>query len=188
MSRYRDTRIHGRESIATFLRAVDRNLSKATTVVIIGGGAAVFHHATTTTNDIDTYEALSEELETAIERASSETGMVVPVRHSAVAQLPWNFEDRLERQLPELLRLEVWVLEKHDLVLSKTVRGDEHDDQQILEIHRSIGLDFDVLVDRFQTEMGSIVGDLTRIRTQFLQVIELLFGELERVHAEKLLK
>ena len=64
MSRYRDTRIHGRETIARFLRAVDRNLSKSTTVVIIGGGAAVFHHATTTTNDIDTYDALSVELET----------------------------------------------------------------------------------------------------------------------------
>lgn len=188
MSRYRETRIHGRENIAAFLRAVDRHLSSASTIVIIGGGAAVFHDAAITTNDVDTWDALNAELATAIDAATTETELDIPVRHSGVAQAPWNFQDRLERQLPELEHLQVWVMEKHDLALSKTVRGDEHDEQHIVEIHRSVGLDYDVLVQRFRSEMASVVGDLERIRAQFLQLIELLFGELKRVQAEKMLK
>lgn len=84
--------------------------------------------------------------------------------------------------------LEVWVLEKHDLALSKVMRGDEHDEQQILEIHQRIGLEFDTLVTRYRDEMRHVIGDPIRLRFQFLMLIERLFGELKRVAAERLLR
>jgi hypothetical protein len=185
---YADTRTLGVEEIRAFFEVVDRHLTATTSLVIIGGAAAAFHRAESTTNDVDTVDAPGSALVTAIEQAIAETGLFVPVSRSSVAQMPWNYEDRLERQLPELKYLEVWILEKHDLTLSKIVRGVEHDLQQLEEIHRNSGLDFEILVERFRTEMASVVGDPIRIRQNFLALVERLFGELKRVSAEQRLK
>lgn len=185
MTRFRHSHGYGLEEIQTFFRAIDHHLNGAASVVIIGGAAAGFHGAISTTNDVDTYEVVGADLHLAIQRATST--LAIPMNHSPVADVPWNFEDRLERQLPELAKLEVWILEKHDLALSKTVRGSEHDEQQIREIHDRVGLDFDVLVPRFRDEMSHVTGDPERIRQQFLQLIQTLFGELKRVAAAKLL-
>ncbi len=76
----------------------------------------------------------------------------------------------------------------HDLVLSKTIRGYDHDLQQIREIHERAGLSFDVLVERYRDEMSHVMGDPARIREVFLVMIEDVFGELKRVAAEKALK
>jgi hypothetical protein len=185
VSRYQLSRIYGLDEICAFLRAVDLRLSSRSSIVIIGGAAAAFHQSTSTTNDVDTREAITAEVRAAVEHVAAENEIAIPMNHSAVADVPWNFQDRLVRQLPELLMLEVWVLDKHDLVLSKTMRGDEHDEQQILEIHRAVGLDFDVLVQRFRDEMDHVIGDPVRIRQQFLQLLDMLFGELKRVAAAR---
>lgn len=74
------------------------------------------------------------------------------------------------------------------LVLSKTVRCYEHDLQQILEIHQSVGLSFDLLVERIESEMTNVIGDPVRIRSNFLIMIETVFGELPRASSEKRLK
>jgi len=188
MSTYR-SRAFGADEIRKFLHAVDRHLTQRVRVEIIGGGAAALAHgASSTTTDLDTFNAINSELLEAVARANEETGLQIPVSQATVADVPYNYEDRLERQLPDLKHLEVRVLEKHDLVLSKTVRCYEHDLQQILEIHGSVALSFDVLVDRFESEMTNVMGDPTRIRLNFLIMIETVFGELPRASAEKRLK
>lgn len=164
---------------------MDRHLNAPASVVIIGGAAAAFHRAQSTTTDVDTQESLNAELEEAIRHARAETGLDIPVNHSTVAGVPYNYEDRLERMLPELKNLAVWVLEKHDLALSKVIRCYEHDLQQLDEIHMHSGFDFGILLDRFRTEMGHVVGDPERIRQNFLELIERLFGESKRVKADK---
>ncbi len=153
--------------------------------VIGGSAAALAHGATSTTTDLDTFTAISAELEEAVARATAETGLEIPVSRAGVADLPINYEDRLERQLADLKNLEVWVVEKHDLVLSKTLRCFDHDLQQIREIHDRVGLSFDVLVERFDSEMDHVMGDPARIRANFLVMIDEVFGELKRVVAEK---
>jgi len=188
VSTYR-SRAFGADEIRAFLQAVDRHLTRRVRVEIIGGSAAALAHgATSTTTDLDTFTATNNELLEAVARASEETGLEIPVSQATVADVPYNYEDRLERQLPELKNLEVWVLEKHDLVLSKTVRCYEHDLQQVLEIHQSVGLSFDVLVERFESEMNNAIGDPARIRANFLILIETVFGELKRAAAEKIFK
>lgn len=188
MSSYKDTRILGAGELRVFFEAVDRHLTARAAIVIIGGAAAAFHRAESTTNDVDTLDALNADLQTAVERARASTGLSVPISPSAVAQVPDGYDERLERVLSHLDRLEVRILEKHDLALSKMVRGVEHDMQQLEEVHRNSGLDFDTLVERFGTEMGSVVGDPQRIRLNFLELIERLFGEFKRVVAEQRLK
>ncbi len=171
-----------------FLHAVDRHLRRRTRVEIIGGSAAALAHgATSTTADLDTFTPTTAALEAAVARAAAETGLHIPVSQAGIADVPLDYEQRLERHLPELEKLEVWVLEKHDLVLSKTIRCYEHDLQQIREIRDRVGLSFDVLVKRFRDEMDHVVGDPARIRSNFLVMIEDVFGELKRVAAEKAL-
>lgn len=185
MTRYRDSRIYGLDEICVLLHAVDRHLTSPASVVIIGGAAAAFHGAESSTSDVDTHNALEAELQGAIRRALAETGLSITINRSAVADVPWNYEDRLERKLPELSNLQVWVVEKHDLALSKIVRCYEHDLQQLEEVHAHVGLELDVLVTRFRIEMGHVNGDPVRLRANFLELIGRLFGEMKRVKADQ---
>ena len=180
-------RNYGKDEIHRFLRAIDHHLESHARLVIIGGGAAALHDATSTTNDVDTCNAITEHLAHAVRLARENTGLEIPISESTVAEYPYNYEDRLERVLPELQHLEVFVLEKHDLALSKVVRGFAHDDQQVRSIHRAAKLDFDVLLARYQTEMDHIT-TAPRLELQFLEMIETVFDELKRATAERELK
>ena len=188
MSTYKSTRIIGVTQLTEFFVAVDRHLTTSASIVIIGGSAAAFNGATSMTQDVDTFEQTDEGLDRAIVQARIDTGLQIPVSSSNVADVPWNYKDRLVRPLPELKKLRVLVLEKHDLALSKTVRGTEHDEQQISEIHQANPLDFTILVSRFNDEMSHAVGDPSRLRGQLLDLIEQLFGGLQRSRAEKMLR
>jgi hypothetical protein len=182
-------RAFGADEIRTFLRAVDRRLTTHTRIEIIGGGAAALAHgASSTTADVDTFTPTTADLEAALGLATRDTGLKIPLQQAGVADVPINYEDRLERQLPELEMLEVWVLEKHDLALSKALRWHEPDAQQLREIRDSVGLSCELLIERFRDEMSHVMGDPARVRTNFLAMIEDLFGELMRVAAERTLK
>jgi len=182
---YRDRRIYGIEDIATLLREVDRHLNAPARIVIIGGAAAAFHGAVSTTTDVDTHNALSADLQAALEQARFVTGLDIPVSYSAVADVPYNCEDRFEQPFADFRCLEVCILEKHDLALSKVIRCAEHDLQQLEEVHASAPFSLDVLVVRFRDEMSHVIGDPGRIRGNFLELIERLFGELKRTEADR---
>ncbi len=167
-----------RTQLVRFLEAVDAALAGPATVVVIGGTAAAIQYgARTGTRDIDTWSAVDAELTAAVARARATTGLEIPFGKSGVADGPHDFESRLTRALPQLRRLTVLVPEKHDLVLMKTLRCYEHDIAAIAEIHAHSALDLDVLVRRFEDEMGSCVGDPTRLRGSFLVVVERLFPD-----------
>lgn len=67
-------------------------------------------------------------------------------------------------------------------------RGSAHDFQQLAEIRDEVGLDNDLLVERFRTEMTHVLGDKARIKSNFVELIDHLFGELRRVDAERVLR
>ena len=127
------------------------------------------------TRDIDTWTRVHADLAVAAERARQTTGLAVPFAQSGVADGPHDFESRLERVLPRLRRLKVIVPEKHDLVLMKVLRGDEHDLQAIEAIHQRSPLDLSILVKRYQDEMSATIIDPGRLRGQFLTMVERLF-------------
>lgn len=172
MRRYR------RDEIEQFLSAVDAALSQPARVVVIGGSAAALHYGVTrATHDIDTWDVVRADLAAAVEKARQTTGLPVPVGTSGVADPPYEFESRLERVLPALSRLEVYVPEKHDLVLMKTMRADEHDIHAMVEIHTNSPLDLETLVQRFKSEMSAAIGEPQRLRRNFLVVVERLFPD-----------
>jgi hypothetical protein len=69
----------------------------------------------------------------------------------------------------------VRVPEKHDLVLMKILRGDEHDLQAIEAIHQRSPLDISILLKRYQEEMSGTIIDPARLRGQVLTMVERLF-------------
>lgn len=172
-----------REQLEQFLEAVDAALIEPARVIVIGGTAAALHYGVTqATHDIDTWNTIQGSLAVAVEKARQITGLPVPFQQSGVADAPYRFESRLERVLPQLARLTVQVPERHDLVLMKTMRCDEHDLDAISEMHAYAPLDLEVLVQRFKDEMNAAIGDPQRIRGNLLVVVERLFPhEVDRV-------
>jgi len=143
-------RVYTPDELRRFLEGVDAALLGKAEVVVIGG---------------------------AVERARQATGLAVPFAQSGVAYGPAELESRLERALPHLERLAVKVPEKHDLVLMKVVRGDEHDLQAIEAIHQRSPLDLETLLDRYQGEMGAAIIDPRRLKGHVLTLVERLFPE-----------
>ena len=69
------------------------------------------------------------------------------------------------------------VPERHDLVLMKVIRGDEHDLQAIEAIHQRVPLDLEILLDRYEGEMGAAVIEPRRLKGHVLTMVERLFPE-----------
>jgi len=171
-------RVYTPQELRRFLAAMDRALDHPAEVVVIGGAAAALEYGVATgTRDIDTWTRVHEGLAVAAKRARRTTGLGVPFSRSGVADGPHDFESRLERALPRLRRLKVMVPEKHDLVLMKVLRGDEHDLQAIEAIHQRSPLELPILVTRYREEMGAAIIDPRRLRGQFLTMVERLFPE-----------
>jgi len=175
-----------RRQLETFLRAVDAALDQPVDLVVIGGSAAALHYGVgRATHDIDTWTNVEAGLAAAAASARSMTGLNVPLQKSGVADAPVDFESRLERVLPDLQKLTLFVPERHDLVLMKAVRCYEHDLEAIAGIHAHSRLDLGVLVERFREEMSPI-GDPVRLRRNFLVVVERLFPEAAESVASRL--
>ncbi|HUU02391.1 MAG TPA: DUF6036 family nucleotidyltransferase [Myxococcota bacterium] len=163
--------------LKTFLEAIDRNLENDFTMIIIGGcAAALAYKVDRHSLDIDTINDTSE-ISQACQVARKETGLNVPVGAAGIADPPCDYEDRLQPlKIDGIKRLQIFVPEKHDLALMKIVRGDEHDIETIAEIAGNVGLDYEILVNRFQKEMGQAIGRPETLKLKFLVVIERVFG------------
>jgi hypothetical protein len=143
-------RYYVRAEIERFLRAVDKALKRRATIIVIGGGAAALEYRIDDpTTDIDTFNALGADLRRAIETAREATGLPMPFEQSGAADRPYDFEDRLLRALPSLMRLTVFVPERHDLAPMKTLRGDQADFAKLQAIHERTPFDLSVLLQRY---------------------------------------
>jgi len=178
-------RRHDAAELRRFLTAIDAALALPASIVVIGGSAlALGHGVAAATSDIDTYESRLDAIATAADRARTVTGLAIPIENSRIAQVPPGYEERLQRALPELTRLEVWVLEAHDLAASKLLRGNEHDRQQLLELHRAVELDLGTLIARFHDLLAEHVGDLTEPRWSLHHFVREVWGEIAALEVQ----
>lgn len=170
-----------------FLDAVDGALSRRVFVILIGGGAAALGYGVRSgTKDLDTLTELTG-LERAITVARAETGLDIPMETTPVADLPYEFESRLVRVLPRLRRLDLHVPEAHDLALSKLVRAHAGDLAALEELNARHPLSFDTLVHRYRDEMTHAIGEPRRLDQNFLLGIHVLFDEVKREEARRIL-
>ena len=166
-----------------FLGAVDRHLTAPAALILLGGSAIALYGVAAGTTDIDTFETDLSKLQSAIELARAETGLDIPVTDTAVADAPYEYETRLQGVKADWTFLRVAKLERHDLALSKTVRGYENDLVAIQRLHEIVPLDLPTLVERYLNEMTHAIGNPDKLEGNFLLLIERLYGDMaaERV-------
>lgn len=170
-------RKYTREELVKFVRSMDRVIEEPTEILVIGGAAAALKYgATASTKDIDTWHAVPRAVAKAAADARAETGLPVPIEKAGVSDGPYHYEDRIQTVSMRLKKLRILVPERHDLALMKVVRGDRHDEDMIAEIHAHQPLKLDVLLKRFEEEMGHVTKDERILRTQFRALVSRLFG------------
>jgi len=177
-----------RRQLVSFLRAIDRNMRRPASAIVIGGAAAaVAYHAGTKTADIDLWKGLTPEILEAAECARQETGLAIAIGAAAVADLPYDYEDRLRPARG--LRLDKLVLafpDKYDLALAKAVRGYQHDLDAIEGIHRRHHLSEKTLVSRFEKEMSAAIADPRKVQFNMAMLAARLYGlEAGRLLAQR---
>lgn len=174
------------EALRNFLTAIDRHLDRPATLIVIGGSAcAIGYGVGLGTNDVDTFNSIDDAVQVAIERARSETFLEIPVSRSPVADVPREFEERLQPVMQELVHLTVLVPEKHDLALSKTLRCNEHDLDAIEALHRLHPLDQETLVERYMDELSAAIGDPRRLDQNLVLLVRCLYGEIDADRVKK---
>lgn len=169
------------EELRRFFTAVDRHLTAPARIIVLGGSAIALYGVQSGTIDIDTWETDLSPLQSAIQLAREETGLDIPVSDTGVADVP--FASRLHRVKGRWTHLKVSTLERHDLVLSKTMRAQETDLAAIEKLHELSPLDMDTLLTRYLHEMTHVIGNPQRLDQNFLLMIDRLYGEIaaERV-------
>jgi hypothetical protein len=164
---------YGRDDILRFLAEIDEQLFAPAAIEIIGGAAALLAYgATSPTKNIDSFLNIDHQ----IQQAASRTTQKIPLDRAAIADPPYNYEDR-RRPLDLPFRyLTVWVPEKHDILLMKTVRAMRHDEEVLQEMHHAEPFNLDIIVERYNTEMGQAIGDHNILDQKIALIVEKLFG------------
>lgn len=168
-----------------FFTSIDEHLTIDAALVVIGGSAIALYGVPIGTTDVDTFATNLAPLQGAIAHAREKTGLDIPVVEVGVADVPYSYEDRLQRETGQWAHLTVWKLEHHDLALSKVVRGYENDLVAIKRLHEQLTLDCDTLFARWTDEMGHVIGRRERLDGNFVAMIERLYGEVvaDRIEA-----
>ena len=164
---------YGRDQILAFLAEVDELLAEPVSMEIIGGAAALLAYgARSATKDIDSFTPIDER----IRRAAPLTSHKIPLDRAAVADPPYNYEDRRQRLDLPFRNLVVWVPERHDLLLMKAVRAARHDEEVIVEMHRAEPFDLETIIERYNSEMGQAVGNHDIFDQNIQLIVEKLFN------------
>lgn len=176
-----------------FLELVDEELPERRKLVLVGGAAISLRYARRhDTGDMDSITSTRDTvLWNAIQRArrrlKAELGLekAPPVGTPGGAfDPPENYEERLEQILPTLMKLRVYVPERHDLALMKTSRGLGRDTEALLAMHKAEPFQLATLIERYRETQAVFVGDPRRLRLNFLTLVSTLFGHEKSVELE----
>jgi hypothetical protein len=173
---------YGRDQILLFLAEIDDLLDEPVAMEIIGGAAALLAYgAQTATKDIDSFLPI----DARISRAADLATRKIPLDRAAVADPPWNYEDRLRRLELPFRHLAVVVPDRHDLLLMKALRAARHDEEVIQEMHEVEPFDLKTIVQRYDDEMGQAIGDHQILDLKLELILEKLFGASAARRARK---
>lgn len=179
-------RRYAQDELVQFLRKVDAELARPCTIVLIGGAAlSLGYHSSHATLDIDLWSPAKGPFWAAVDRVQKREQASVPIERAAIAEPPYDFEDRLVAlRLKGLEQLTVMIPEAHDLVLLKTARAEAHDLDAIEDIHQAHPLSLETLVERYRETLPQVMGPKARFKLNFLAVVARLFGETRAIDLE----
>ena len=168
-----------REQLVEYFQAVDAHLNQPIALFIIGGSAAVLQGVWEQgTQDVDVLNATDmDAFRSAEALARKTTSIFVPVTPCTIADLPYNYEDRLTRLDLPLKNLQLFCADVHDVALAKLVAFRDKDVEFIETLHSRGVLKKTVLVERYHAEMTHAITDMDRLKTSFEILIEQLPDE-----------
>jgi hypothetical protein len=114
-------------------------------------------------------------------------GHPVPIGSAAVADLPLHYEDRQQRPLPKLKRLEVIVPDRYDLCLSKLVRTSQADLAVCKETHEYNAFELATLVDRYLDELNHAIGRQVHRDQNLVAAVEFMWDAATADRAQHLI-
>ena len=149
----------------SFLLELDAALDQSVTLICLGGFAVTLYYGLDRpTGDIDVCEivpreALRQVLALAGENSELHQRYGVHLQIARVSQLPNDYEERVLEVFPSAFeRLRLFVLEAHDLALSKIERNADLDIEDVKHLGRAVPLDLNVLATRYRDELRPYLG------------------------------
>lgn len=177
-----------RSQVVLFLHVLDGFLKGDLQIFMIGGLAAILgYDADVKTADMDVFTiptGSEADLKRAMHDAREVTGIAIFLDRASIAQLPYNYEDRVKplRGI-RFQKLRVLVPDKYDLVLSKAVRAYPHDLDAIQSIHAHHPLSEKTLARRFENEIwNEAVTNPRNFAFNMVMIMRLLYGEEHAQH------
>lgn len=147
----------------SFLTNLNAHLSEPADFHCIGGFVVSQHYGfARETTDLDILTVIPWEVaEGAIQFAGKGSALQktygVHVDYVRVANYPADYEDRLARAFPIWSKVRLWVLEPHDLALTKLERSSQQDINDVIFLAQANLINKDTLVARFETEFDPYV-------------------------------
>ena len=161
-----------------FLAEIDGMLSEPLVLHCVGGFVVtLFYGFPRTTGDIDYYTAVPANfnlLEIAGEGSQLHKKYGIRLHKAAVTNLPEEYETRLsEMAKGQFKNLRLFVPDPYDCILSKIERNADVDVGDAEYLFRSLGLDAQILRERYEQEFRpNIIGDVARTDTTLKLWIE----------------
>ncbi len=140
-----------------FLKAVDAELSREVSLHCIGGFVlAALYQIPRPTGDVD-YIASHDAQE--IERVAGQESALAKkfklfFQGVGVAEFPYEYESRLMKLDLGLDKLQLWVMDPYDLLLTKMTRNNPKDREDAKFLIKKLDLEFASFENRFLDEMA----------------------------------
>lgn len=143
-----------------FLHEADKLLTTRVTLHCLGGFVlTVLHGVPRSTADVDSIavvpiEGLSELLSVAGPESPLSAKHKLAIQHVTVADVPENYESRLEEVFPDCFsKMQLLALELHDVILAKLTRNSVVDQQDVKFLAQRGRFSAEILRARYQVEL-----------------------------------
>jgi hypothetical protein len=155
----------------SFLVSIDEIIERPIDIHCIGGFAVTMRYGLSrATSDIDILPTAPADQLSELERVAGQGSALhrkfgLYLQPVTVCRYPESYGDRLLPMWPKfrLERLRLWVLEPHDLALTKLERNFEVDREDVVALARAGHLDERTLRERYTTELRpNLVGDVAK--------------------------
>lgn len=151
-----------------FLRGVDARLSQTVNLHCVGAFVLVaLYGIPRYTGDLDYIEVLPPEAASEVEKIGGRgsplhTKYKLFLQSVGIADLPEEYESRLEEIELKLENLKLWALDPYDLLLSKVPRNSPKDQDDANYLISKLKLGFETFENRWKQEMASWIANRGR--------------------------
>ncbi len=178
---------HTREDLIKLLQTMDRQLNSPAHLVAMDLPYLALVTYPESGASVVPDQSSSEKLQAIHGTTCARTRINIPFNAMSFNDFPFMFETRLtELEIPGARFLKAHWLDRHDTTVARLVRGDRREISAIESLGRSSGLTYESLIESF-CAIDLENRDSKKLRQQFLNLVEALFGAASVAQAEAVL-